>query len=165
MGDDKREDGKTMEAPPPAIRSAFRNYGRLDDDIRKSGETLKQARRMLKANKGIIIKWMQDSGLTKLCRRSSEGDSNSSIFILVEKDIYVRPTLEQQQAKMTEMIRNGVTDAEEIVKQLKMCAGTRREVRLYRRKPRKSRKKTKKTTDEPRPKKPKKHVTFVEDHE
>lgn len=154
------EEGPRPEPPPPDVRKAFRNYSKLDEDIKNFGKTVKQARTTLKENQQLIIQWMLRAHVTKVCRDSGKGDPVT--FLLVEKDVYVRPTQEQQSQKMAELIREGVTDPERIVKELKHCAGTRKEAKLHRRKPRKQQKK-KKQKKQQAPEK--KRVTFSDDQQ
>jgi hypothetical protein len=163
----QQEQQQQSEGPPPEIRTALRIYSKLDEDVKKYGKSARQARKILKENKALIIEWMTRAGFTKLGRKSDK--SGPVVFVLVEKDVYVRPTQEQQSACMARLMREGITDPMQIIKELKSCAGTRKEVRLYRKKPRKSRKKPKKAEgeedvdeSEQKPKKRKK-VTFVEE--
>jgi len=144
------------------VRKAFKDFCSLDDDIKRYGVTMRQARNLLKSNKKIILDWMTSAGVHKVGRNTAGG---ANIFTRVEKDVYIRPTQEQQRAKMEDLLHKGVTDPMEMIKQLRGCAGTRKETRLYRRKPRKpkSKTKTKKTPDEEPPARKRKTVTFSED--
>lgn len=145
----------------PEARKAFKEFCALDDDIKRHGATMKQARLLLKASKKAILDWMTAADVHKVGRNTSSG---INVFSRVEKDVYVRPTQDQQSQKMAELIRDGITDPVEIIQQLKTCAGTRTETRLYRRRPKsKNKDAPSKKKQKKEKKKRKKTVTFSED--
>lgn len=138
------------------VRTAFKEYMRLDTELKSAGKSLKKVRITIKQHKKTILDWMTTNNIWKLKRRESKG---INIFIRKEKEVKTRPTIQQQQQKLADLLKQNITDPMKIMEELKTCAGVRKEMRLYRKKPMTHKKKSK--TGEPKNKK-QKRVTFAE---
>lgn len=128
-GNDKKSNKNVEVAIPAVMKKNLMEYIRLDDDIKVAAGQLKVARNESKLRKSDIFDWMckNDVPILKMKKKNA-------ILIIREQEVKLKPTQEQQNAKLMELITNGVRDATTIFSELRKCGSVTTEKRLYRRK-------------------------------
>jgi hypothetical protein len=147
--DDHMGEGEEEEQQAPdldsATRRAIKKLISEEDEVRNVSVQMKEVRARIKEHKQRILDWMGTNGVKKIDAK------HGNQLMRKEKEVYIRPTTEQQTEKLTSLVRYGVTNPEIIMQELRSCAGQRTDVRLYRRRPRKT--SSKKPNSKKRPRK------------
>ena len=102
---------------------------KFDDNLRDAKQQMKAARDTAKTHKKTIIDYLVRTKRTRI-----EGIKGGTQYLVcTEKILKNRPTAEQMQAKLSEMLSKGISDPIAIMGELQVCGGTRTEHRLSRR--------------------------------
>lgn len=141
----------------PEAKKAFREYIRLDDEIKLANADVRKVRGVIKQHKETLLDWMVKSEVTRI--KAESGD----LVFRKEKTFKSKPTSEQQSAKMAEIMQRAVKPSpEEIVKELRECGDETVEQRLYRRKPKRLLPVTSQQQPPPSKRQKKRVMTFTE---
>lgn len=118
-----------QESIDPRVEEAVAEFIRLDDETKRAKKQMKEVRDVVNAHKKTIIDYMSRSKIDRLT--GLKGDTQ--FLECVEKTLKRRPTFEQMQTKMAELISQGVNNPTVIIEALQGCGGTYTEFRLSRR--------------------------------
>lgn len=116
-------------AVDPRVEEAVAEFIRLDDETKRARSQMKQVRDVVNGHKKTIIDYMTKAKIDRLTGIKG----NTQFLECVEKTLKRRPTFEQMQEKMAELIAQGVNNPTVIVEALQNCGGTYTEYRLSRR--------------------------------
>ena len=121
--------GQQQDTIDPRVEEAVGEFIRLDDETKRAKKQMKDVRDVVNGHKKTIVDYMTRSKIDRLT-----GIKGGTQFLeCVEKTLKKRPTFDQMQAKMQELISQGVKNPTVIVEALQNCGGTYTEFRLSRR--------------------------------
>lgn len=125
----EKQQQQQQEAIDPRVEEAVAQFIRLDDETKRAKKQMKEVRVVVNGHKKTIIDYMTRSKIDRLT-----GIKGGTQFLeCVEKTLKRRPTFEQMQEKMAELIAKGVNNPTVIIEALQNCGGTYTEFRLSRR--------------------------------
>lgn len=111
------------------VERSVAEFIRLDDDSKRAKKQMKDVRVVVNGHRSRIINYMTRRKIDRIT-----GIKGGTQFLeCLEKEIKIRPTFEQMQEKLAEMLSQGVNNPTVIVEALQNCGGVKREWRLSRR--------------------------------
>jgi len=113
--------------PGPAVKHDISEFLKIDEAIAEAKSGIKDLNATMREHRQRVIDYMDKSGVESM-------KAGSYRLCLTKRNIKVRPNQDMMVAKMRELMSQGITDPEQIIKTLSDCGGTKMQLKMSKRK-------------------------------